>query len=541
MVSMWTLDDPAAAHWSLAYSVSFTEIWLSRSYKLTCLPNIVPKLALVHPLDPNVLYFFSYGRIFSVEVHSRKVLHCEQYNMIFPPEEHHCSRFVYAYECSRGGEDRMLLNDIPISSINRKPLSLLENQNFGIETAGSTSRIHQENLSFLDNFSYGDPGMLSQSCASHDGPTSAVCGKQLLQQESGNGSIDPISNTAKTHQGKLIIPKNFCSDKVLEGSHIHLFKSAQDLRNSIDASNLEFLSKKQAFALLTNANIFQVSAARGITEEAYRADGSCIVADQALLQQIQPADFAYSSRRKQLKEKVASLMISSTIKLCQHTMKGNMWERQRYTIQANDTLGVIQWRSTHKGDNDGHSCRTRSQELAAKGEHADQSLPPDPDVPRRIHGADTAAPNTPGRTNDAEAAPSDAPGHTYGAEADPAVRVSMAEWLSRLQTSQDRLVAIVEQFSARLERDTYMLEQIMLQQAKLEKALQVHTASSNAISERVEQINKQLDQIAPLTTPAAECPPTGELWRAASNLVLKTGMLPTKILPLYLMIPECSV
>lgn len=163
----------------------------------------------------------------------------------------------------------MLLNDIPISSINRKPLSLLENQNFGIETAGSTSRIHQENLSFLDNFSYGDPGMLSQSCASNDGPTSAVCGKQLLQQESGNGSIDPISNTAKTHQGKLIIPKNFCSDKVLEGSHIHLFKSAQDLRNSIDASNLEFLSKKQAFALLTNANIFQVSATRGITEEAY--------------------------------------------------------------------------------------------------------------------------------------------------------------------------------------------------------------------------------------------------------------------------------
>jgi hypothetical protein len=44
--------------WTLEYAVSFADIWASESYKAAGLPEKAPVLALVHPKNPDVVYFF---------------------------------------------------------------------------------------------------------------------------------------------------------------------------------------------------------------------------------------------------------------------------------------------------------------------------------------------------------------------------------------------------------------------------------------------------------------------------------------------------
>ncbi|BAD81640.1 hypothetical protein [Oryza sativa Japonica Group] len=44
--------------WTLEYAVSFADLWASESYKAAGLPEKAPVLALVHPKNPDVVYFF---------------------------------------------------------------------------------------------------------------------------------------------------------------------------------------------------------------------------------------------------------------------------------------------------------------------------------------------------------------------------------------------------------------------------------------------------------------------------------------------------
>uniref|UniRef100_A0ACD5VGD3 Uncharacterized protein n=1 Tax=Avena sativa TaxID=4498 RepID=A0ACD5VGD3_AVESA len=100
-VSVWTLADPDSAEWTLEHEVRFTRIWVSRSYKATGLPWKIPTLALIHPKNPDVVYFFLEERLFGVDLRARKVVHCEVYGLVAPPSCCIATRFVRAWELPR--------------------------------------------------------------------------------------------------------------------------------------------------------------------------------------------------------------------------------------------------------------------------------------------------------------------------------------------------------------------------------------------------------------------------------------------------------
>ncbi|GJN14705.1 hypothetical protein PR202_gb01560 [Eleusine coracana subsp. coracana] len=86
-ITMRTLEDPKTALWTLEYQVSFAEIWASESYKAAGLPEKAPVVALVHPKNPDVVYFFLGEYIFGVDVPARKVVECAAHDLDVPASE----------------------------------------------------------------------------------------------------------------------------------------------------------------------------------------------------------------------------------------------------------------------------------------------------------------------------------------------------------------------------------------------------------------------------------------------------------------------
>ncbi|XP_051223062.1 uncharacterized protein [Lolium perenne] len=97
-ISVWTLDDHPVGSWTLECEATFTEICNDPSYKATGLPRKIPVLALIHPTNPDVVYFFLDGHLFGVDVRARKVVHCELYDLVEPSMEKVASRFVQAWQ-----------------------------------------------------------------------------------------------------------------------------------------------------------------------------------------------------------------------------------------------------------------------------------------------------------------------------------------------------------------------------------------------------------------------------------------------------------
>ncbi|OEL35649.1 hypothetical protein BAE44_0003333 [Dichanthelium oligosanthes] len=73
--TMHTLVDPETAEWTLEYCASFAEIWADDSYKAAGLPmKEAPKVALIHPKNPDVVYFFVKEHLFAVNMQIKKVV-----------------------------------------------------------------------------------------------------------------------------------------------------------------------------------------------------------------------------------------------------------------------------------------------------------------------------------------------------------------------------------------------------------------------------------------------------------------------------------
>ncbi|KAF7036340.1 hypothetical protein CFC21_047039 [Triticum aestivum] len=100
-VSVWTLGDPDSREWTLEQEASFTEIWGDESYKAAGLPEKMPTVALIHPKNPDVVYFFLKEHLFGVDVRARKVVECQVYGLVAPPSICLASRFVRAWELPR--------------------------------------------------------------------------------------------------------------------------------------------------------------------------------------------------------------------------------------------------------------------------------------------------------------------------------------------------------------------------------------------------------------------------------------------------------
>ncbi|KAM0821235.1 hypothetical protein ACQ4PT_009455 [Festuca glaucescens] len=100
-ISVWTLADADSMEWTLEHEARFTEIWADESYKATRLPKKIPTLALIHPKNPDVVYFFLEEHLFGVDVRARKVVECEVYGLVAPPSCHIANRFVRAWDLPR--------------------------------------------------------------------------------------------------------------------------------------------------------------------------------------------------------------------------------------------------------------------------------------------------------------------------------------------------------------------------------------------------------------------------------------------------------
>ncbi|XP_047057459.1 uncharacterized protein LOC124663852 [Lolium rigidum] len=100
-ITVWTLADPDSTEWTLEYEAAFGEICNDDSFKAAGLPRKIPVLALIHPTNPDVLYFFLDEHMVGVDVRARKVVDCEVYELVEPPREHVSSRFVHAWQLPR--------------------------------------------------------------------------------------------------------------------------------------------------------------------------------------------------------------------------------------------------------------------------------------------------------------------------------------------------------------------------------------------------------------------------------------------------------
>jgi hypothetical protein len=100
-VAVWTLADADSKEWTLEHEATFLEIMTHESYKATGLPNKIPTVALIHPKNPDVVYFFLEEHLFGVDVRARKVVECEVYGLVAPPSCWIASRFVRAWELPR--------------------------------------------------------------------------------------------------------------------------------------------------------------------------------------------------------------------------------------------------------------------------------------------------------------------------------------------------------------------------------------------------------------------------------------------------------
>uniref|UniRef100_A0A0A9BAP5 DUF1618 domain-containing protein n=1 Tax=Arundo donax TaxID=35708 RepID=A0A0A9BAP5_ARUDO len=105
---MWSLGGADGDHrWECDFSVPFGDIWADASYAAATEPPLVkevPVLALVHPYDPAVVYFWEPlggARLFSVNVPAKKVIECgEQFSIPdygIPEAEFPSSRTIHAW------------------------------------------------------------------------------------------------------------------------------------------------------------------------------------------------------------------------------------------------------------------------------------------------------------------------------------------------------------------------------------------------------------------------------------------------------------
>ncbi|CAL4999570.1 unnamed protein product [Urochloa decumbens] len=98
-VTVWTLPDADATEWKLEHEANFADIGADDSYKATGLPKKVPVLALIHPHNPAVVYFFLEGHLLGVDVPARKVVECDRYHLVAPPRDYPiANRFIRAWE-----------------------------------------------------------------------------------------------------------------------------------------------------------------------------------------------------------------------------------------------------------------------------------------------------------------------------------------------------------------------------------------------------------------------------------------------------------
>lgn len=81
-ITMRTLINPETAHWTEPeYKLSFADIRASDTFKAAGLPDKDPVFALIHPKNPDVLYFFLDHYLFAFDMRARKLIECQAHGL----------------------------------------------------------------------------------------------------------------------------------------------------------------------------------------------------------------------------------------------------------------------------------------------------------------------------------------------------------------------------------------------------------------------------------------------------------------------------
>ena len=75
-IMLWTLADPKASKWTLDYELSCKNIWDDRNYNKIRLLNRVPTLALVHPMDSQVIFLFERWHLYGFDMQAKTLIDC---------------------------------------------------------------------------------------------------------------------------------------------------------------------------------------------------------------------------------------------------------------------------------------------------------------------------------------------------------------------------------------------------------------------------------------------------------------------------------
>ncbi|CAN6334590.1 unnamed protein product [Urochloa humidicola] len=100
LVTVWALADPAqAGDWFHEHTVAMADVWADQSYMDTSLPQSIPTLALLHPMNPDKVYFFINSSIFCVDLRRTKVVEFSEFSMPKPPPHlKPSSHFVHVWQ-----------------------------------------------------------------------------------------------------------------------------------------------------------------------------------------------------------------------------------------------------------------------------------------------------------------------------------------------------------------------------------------------------------------------------------------------------------
>ncbi|CAL4905668.1 unnamed protein product [Urochloa decumbens] len=80
-------------------TVAMADVWDDQSYKDTSLPQSIPTLALIHPMNPDKVYFFISSCIFAVDLRRKKVVEFGEFSMPkLPPHLKRSSHFVHVWK-----------------------------------------------------------------------------------------------------------------------------------------------------------------------------------------------------------------------------------------------------------------------------------------------------------------------------------------------------------------------------------------------------------------------------------------------------------
>lgn len=154
---------------------------------------------------------------------------------------------------------------------------------------------------------------------------------------------------------KMILPYNFQATTELHNFTTHHIKTAGQLRDKVDNSPPSWLSKPEAFAILSNANTF---VAENVHDYDNRRNGGVALVRSANYGEFlrQGPGYKHSlqetTRTVTIEKPAAKWKIAGEIFMDRYEIMGDLWNCRRVHLANDDTFSLIQWMTANPKQKD---------------------------------------------------------------------------------------------------------------------------------------------------------------------------------------------